>query len=185
MLVPKAASCTVLFESVTCGQKGDVYLAGRVEGDCRGMGGGEKGRMKLSELASAGWLGAILNLDSRINEGETVPRRHVAGGTDLPSISPHPPPPPPPRLAKRDKVQRKFPQRGFLRNQHASTSGARSLGSKVYTELQGRGRIFWKVSQFRWGRSPTLGDDGGGVVRASLGTQWSFSWVTGEDGRRK
>lgn len=130
--------------------------------------GGE--RMKLSELACAGGLRAILNLDSRINEGKQSPEEMWLEALTYP---PFPTP-------KRDKVQRKFPQRGFLRNQHASPSGARSLGSKVYTELQGRGRIFWKVSQLRWGRSPTLGDNGG-WDRASLGTQWSFSWVTGED----
>lgn len=146
--------------------------------------------MKLSKLACAGGLRAILNLDSRINEGKQSPE-NVAGDADLPSI--------PPPLAKRDKVQRKFPQRGFLRNQHASTSGARSLGSKVYTELQGRGRIFWKVSQLRWGSSPTLGDDGGGSEQASklsgasagslgktrnLGSPWRrrTQWV-GEQGR--
>lgn len=90
---------------------------------------GEKERMKLSELACASGLRAILNLDSRINEGKQSPEEMW-----LEALT-YPPSPPRPRLAKRDKVQRKFPQRGFLRNQHASTSGARSLGSKVYPVL--------------------------------------------------
>lgn len=60
--------------------------------------------MKLSELACAGGLRAILNLDSRINEGKQSPE-NVAGGTDL-----LPSPPPSPRGTK---SRENFPSEGF------------------------------------------------------------------------
>lgn len=53
---------------------------------------GEKERMKLSELGCAGGLRAILNLDSRINEGKQSPEEMWLEALTYP---PSPPPPPP------------------------------------------------------------------------------------------
>lgn len=119
----------------------------------------------------------------------------MARGTDLPSI---------PLSPRGTKSRENFPSERFWESnssalgKQASTSGASSLGSKVYSALQGRGRIFWKALQFRWGRSPTLGDGAGAFTKQCWSEQVSdlawqaesfaggaFSWVTGKDVRRE
>lgn len=75
--------------------------------------GGEKGRMKLSELASAGWLGAILNLDSRINEGKQSPEDMWLEALTYPPSPPTPLPPHPHASPKGTKSRENFPSEGF------------------------------------------------------------------------
>lgn len=180
---------------MTSNQKRDIYLAKRVEGEEEGEEKKKEERTKLSTFAFAFGLWAILNPDSTINKGKIVPRRNVAGGTNLPSI---------PLLPRGTKSRENSPSEllgkqllGPWQDFLYQALGWLSLWQRVYTETPGQRQSLLKVLTAWMGKKGPHPSKKRGPHKA-LGTQsrpvrvtakrpWKvqFSlWVSGKDSSR-